>query len=111
VKKASKKKADILAREIGCVVTRVFFGEYTPGDIHHPAPGRKRISDDVFFALSPWFHRGIPPDGLNQKQAAEIMGPSLALNKKAFIEAFGTELELYEISEELYRAYNETTRL
>jgi hypothetical protein len=73
-------------------------------DIHHPAPGRKRISDKVFIALCPWHHRGIPPERLEIKQAAIQMGPSLAHNKKAFIKAFGTEMELYEMSEALYKA-------
>lgn len=72
-------------------------------DAHHPSPGRKRIHDKVAFALCPWHHRGVTI--LKNAQAKEVYGPSMALEKRAFVEAYGTELELYEKQLQLWDEY------
>ena len=86
-------------QELGCIVTLLFLGEYAEPDIHHLTEGY-RLGHSYTIPLSPWFHRGIPPDGMTQKEATEELGPSLALNKKAFVERFGTERELLEATYE-----------
>lgn len=74
-------------------------------DAHHPSPGRKRIHDRLVIGLCEWHHRGIPPSGLSAKQAEAMQGPSLALNKRAFVGRYGTELELYEKQLQLWDEY------
>lgn len=89
--------------EIGCVACLSLGYEGVPCDIHHILRGGRRVSHDFVVGLCCWHHRGIPPEGMTNSQAETHTGPSLAHNKKAFIKAFGTEQELYEISEQLYK--------
>ncbi len=81
---------------LGCVVSRLYFGSYVQPDIHHLTSGGRRIGDDHTIPLSPWYHRGVPLDGLSQAQTAERLGPSLAKSRRDFEERFGTQAELLE---------------
>jgi hypothetical protein len=51
---------------------------------------------DATLPLCSWHHRGIPPNGMKVDEAIFHYGPSLALNKRRFIETYGTERELLE---------------
>jgi hypothetical protein len=46
------------------------------------------------YRLCPWHHRGVPPAGFSEDTAHFYAGPSLALNKKRFIQQYGTERKL-----------------
>jgi hypothetical protein len=84
--------------DIGCVVSFVYLR--TPEfefDVHHIVRGKKRLGHLYTIPLSLWFHRGDPPNHLTIEQASARLGPSLARNKKAFVERFGTEFELLEM--------------
>lgn len=104
--KESKRRADIYARELGCLICRIYYDIHgEPADLHHPAPGMKRISDDTFYAACGWHHRGIPKDGYTQQEMEEHLGPSIALNRKQFIKQFGTDEELLDMQEQVYQLY------
>jgi hypothetical protein len=47
-----------------------------------------------------WHHCGILREGFSLKEMEYFYGPSLARSKKRFIEAFGTERDLLEITNE-----------
>jgi hypothetical protein len=80
---------------LGCIITRIYYGvENEPAEVHHIVEGKKRLGHQWTIPLSPWFHRGVPPANLRPSEATERLGPSLALNKRAFVERFGTEREL-----------------
>ena len=82
---------------LGCVVSRVFFGRWEPAEIHHLVEGRKRLGHQFTIPLSPWFHRGVPPQmDMRPSEAIEKIGPSLALSKRDFVSKYGTERELLE---------------
>ena len=83
-------------QDVGCLPCRIKGFGCVPGDVHHLVEGRKRLGNDYTICLCPWHHRGIPPTGLDVRQAEEIAGPSLARNKKAFYDAFGSEKDLLE---------------
>jgi hypothetical protein len=86
---------------LGCVVSRIFFGRWEPADIHHLVEGRKRLGHQFTIPLSPWFHRGVPPADLRPSEATKALGPSLAMSKRDFVAAYGTERELLEQTNKL----------
>ena len=91
--KADKKRLDRLS-QMGCVCCARY-----PVEIHHCVfNGYRRLSGghQSTIPLDSWCHRGVPPDGFSVANAEFIIGPSLALNKKAFIAKYGTERELLE---------------
>ncbi len=88
---------------LGCVVSRLIdVGRWEPAEIHHLVEGRKRLGHQFTIPLSPWFHRGIPSSfDVRPSQATKALGPSLALNKRAFVDRFGRERQLLELTNEL----------
>lgn len=67
---------------------------HNQGDIHHLLRAGKRMGHQYTICLCVWHHRG--HHQLPDKDAERLFGPSLAKNKKAFVNEFGTELELLE---------------
>lgn len=99
-----------LLHEIGCIVCAVYFGRWrTPGDVHHILCGSRRAALNQHqrtILLHPWYHRGVPPCDergrqLTNQQAYDLMGPSLFHTKREFVERFGTEAELLEMTNAL----------
>lgn len=87
---------------LGCVVSKIYFNRWEPAEIHHLVEGRKRLGHQFTIPLSPWFHRGIPPQmDMRPSEATEQIGPSLALSKRDFVERFTTERELLEKTNQL----------
>jgi hypothetical protein len=56
--------------------------------------GMKRLGHAFTYCLSPWFHRGIPPEGMTVKEATEKIGPSMNHDARSFHKRFGTHKEL-----------------
>jgi hypothetical protein len=79
---------------LGCIVSRIYFNRWEPAEIHHLVEGRKRLGHQFTIPLSPWFHRGVPPADLRPSEATGLLGPSLALSKRNFVERFDTERNL-----------------
>lgn len=94
----SPKRVRLLV-DLGCIVTRLYFDSYAAPDIHHLTSGGRRIGDEHTIPLSPWYHRGVPIDGMSQAETERIYGPSLAKNRKAFEARFGTQEWLLEQTE------------
>lgn len=87
----------LLLRDIGCIVSRIAYGQYSSPDIHHLIDGNKRMGDEFTIPLSPWHHRGVvPSECANATEAERMYGPSLARNKRAFVERFGPERDLLD---------------
>jgi len=94
---------------IGCVATLLRTGVIgTPGDVHHLLSGGKRMGHDFTIVLHPWYHRGCDLHQLGIEQCRKLFGPSLALHKKEFIEEFGDEMYLLEVSNQLLTKYRNT---
>jgi len=83
--------------QIGCICSRKR-GWRAEADIHHlnldEHAGQKRLGDEYTIGLSPWFHRGIPVNGMNAAQCTKLLGPSMKLEPVRFREVFGTDEEL-----------------
>jgi hypothetical protein len=62
------------------------------------------LGDEATIGLSPWFHRGIPPEDMTTAEAIQRLGPSLALEPVRFREVFGTDEELLAWEDELIAA-------
>lgn len=108
----SKARARFRAlNELGCIVTLVYFNTHgTPGDIHHvlnQETGRRYDDEhEHTICLTPWYHRGQPPSNrfgtqLSIATAERSFGPSMALNRPAFVARFGTDVELLEMTNAL----------
>lgn len=90
--------------EMGCIVCKTK-GWFVPAQVHHIVDkGYRRLSGghESTLPLCPWHHQGQCIDALTQAHMVEHFGPSLALNKRAFVQKFGTERELLVmVNEEL----------
>lgn len=92
-------------RHIGCIVSRIYFGEYEDYDVHHITSGGRRMGNQFTIPLSPWLHRGVVKTGLTEDECEAYFGPSLAKSKSAFTERFCSELELLKKCNELIGQY------
>lgn len=92
--KADKRRFQLL-QEVGCIPCRMRGLGHQYGDIHHLVDGGKRLGHQYTICLCKWHHVGYEP-GVPDKIAEQYKGPSLARNKKAFYNEFGTEMELLE---------------
>ena len=91
-------------RAIGCIASLLDGCRVTP-EVHHLNQGGyhggKRRGHDFTIGLSPWHHQGIPPKGMNERQAVVILGPSYKLHKMAFRARYGTDDQLLETTNKL----------
>lgn len=79
----AEKRRILAFGSIGCIVSNLYKNAPgTPYDVHH----LNRDGHLNTIPLHPWYHRAVPNEGVSQKQMTELYGPSLAKNKKAFIE-------------------------
>lgn len=85
--KSEKNRIDGFHR-IGCIITGS--PQY---DVHHITDCGRRMGHLFTIPLHPWFHRGYT-GGDSVASCRVAWGPSLELDKKSFVEQFGTELEL-----------------
>lgn len=95
----AQKRRFLRLQDVGCIccLKEGFTG--VPVDVHHLVDkGYRKHSGghDATLPLCPWHHRGEPPSGLTVSEALFVAGPSLALNKKLFVQTYGTERELLE---------------
>lgn len=87
---------------LGCIVCKNTHGQYREPDIHHLTESC-RLGHDFTIPLCPWHHRAVPPNNVRMSVAVEILGPSLAANKSAFVAAYGTERELLATVDDLLK--------
>ena len=80
--------------ELGCIACRSFYHVFEPCQIHHILSGGKRIGHDATIPLCPWHHMGNVIRWGSVESMEGFRGPSMALNKRAFVKTFGTEKEL-----------------
>jgi Recombination enhancement, RecA-dependent nuclease len=84
-------------REIGCLASRKR-GWYVVPDVHHlnlgQHAGQKRRGDEFTIGLSIWHHRGIPIEGMSEKECRRVLGPSMKHEPVKFREVFGSDDEL-----------------
>ena len=93
--KADKARYDKL-HAIGCIACRKD-GRQSQIQVHHLVDnGTRKLSggNKSTLPLCPWHHDGVPPSGFRLSEAYAIYGPSLSLEKKAFIRRYGTERSL-----------------
>ena len=80
-------------QQIGCIAC-LLDGRYVWADVHHILSGGYRVDHQHTIPLCPYHHRGVPEHGFTPREMRELMGPSLAREKRAFVERYGTELFL-----------------
>lgn len=88
-------------RNVGCIITRLYFDDYADYDVHHITDCGRRLGDAQTIPLSPYYHRGVIPSGMTQRRAYLELGPTLENHKREFVERFGTELQLLAKTNEL----------
>lgn len=71
-------------------------------DAHHVLSGARRIGHAATLACCPWHHRGVKPyDGMTDRQATDMFGPSLAHGSKPFHAVYGSDADLLDLQETL----------
>jgi hypothetical protein len=98
---AEHRRRFSIMQEIGCIACLLDGRPGNPGDIHHILSGGRRVSHHVTLCLCPWHHRGVPPNGLQDRMAERVFGPSLAKSPASFKRQYGTDVELLEIQNRL----------
>ena len=88
-------------QEIGCLACRADGRPGVPADLHHPLRGY-RMGQYIVLPLCPHHHRGLCEGSPADAEAK--YGPSRALNKKAFVQRYGTDLKLLAMLEGLLEA-------
>lgn len=92
-------------RDGGCIASRIRGLGYVPCEIHHLTVGgkhgQKRRGHAHTVGLSSWHHRGVIPDGWTKEKARKVLGPSYALEPRAFREEFGDDHRLLVYQQEL----------
>ena len=91
MKKIAQQRIDAF-RKIGCIACSILGLRNFGYDVHHLVDKGYRShsgGDMATIPLCPWHHRGVGA-GLDIGH----LGPSLAVNKRAFVKHFGTEREL-----------------
>lgn len=89
--------------EVGCIPCWLKGISFQPCTIQHVVEGRKRLGHDYTYGLCEFHHFGTPKDGWTVKQTEDVLGPSLALSKKRFMQTFGSERELVMVCSEMIR--------
>lgn len=99
---AQARRRDVILA-LGCVACRLEGRGYVATQIHHLTitglhGGPRRGHGDTV-GLCPWHHQGLRLEGLTRADMEAELGPSLALQPRAFRERYGRD-------EELLRAQN-----
>lgn len=90
--------------ELGCVCCRMDGHESIyPVEVHHLLDGGVRIGHHATVPVCNWHHRGVPPEGFNQRGASRLIGPSLAIDGKSFRSHYGQDSDLLSFTEHLLR--------
>lgn len=92
-------------KEIGCLACRQLGYYDVPGEAHHLLNGYRR-GDEYSVSLCQYHHRNVTE--LDKETAYRILGPSLATNKKEFIERFGTDEELLSTQNKLIEEWEQS---
>lgn len=85
----SEKRRYRALKELGCIACRINGNYGVPAEIHHLVEGNKRLGNDYTLPLCAFHHRGVAENSIER-----LKGPSLALNKRAFVDEYGNEHEL-----------------
>lgn len=92
-------------RDRGCIASRMRGLGKVPCEVHHLTGGgrhgQKRRGHRYTVGLSQWHHRGMVPDGWTKERARKVMGPSYALEPRAFREEFGDDDRLLAYQDDL----------
>lgn len=97
--KKERERWDLFKR-IGCIACYLDSQPFRFYEVHHLVEGY-RLGHRFTVPLCTWHHRGERGAGITMKSMRAIFGPSMALEKPAFIERYGTERELVERVDEL----------
>lgn len=96
--KLERKRLDALSRLPCMCCVKMGIGQKTRTEVHHLVDkGTRKLSGghSATIPLCAYHHRGtLTADGTSSNEMASLFGPSLAINKKAFLVAFGSERDL-----------------
>lgn len=95
--KSESNRIDRMLR-LGCIITRLKFGTYSPAECHHIVDGY-RLGHWWSLPLNPWYHRGVfDSRNASRVDMERVYGPSIAHGIPPFVDAHGkTEIELWQI--------------
>lgn len=92
-------------KAIGCLACLLGGLRPPTPEVHHLTQtgrhGHKRRGHRYTIGICPWHHRGVPPKGMNERQALAARGPSYQLQAKAFRERYGQDDSLLALQDQL----------
>lgn len=91
-RKADRQRFELM-RGLCCVACSKV-GAFSECDVSHAKSGNRRRGHLFTMLECPWHHRGVPPAGATIQQARERLGPSRALEPRAYRERFGDDEHL-----------------
>lgn len=95
--KAQKARHDRI-REAGCLIAWILGLGGIPCAVHHLTiggkHGAKRRGHDFVLGLNDWSHQGMPIYGWSATKCRDVLGPSYAIEPRAFRERFGDDEKL-----------------
>ena len=97
--KAELRRTQLLTRECGCLACKQW-GMYREADLHHILSGGRRMGHSYAIPLCEWHHRGVSVNDMKGDEMLEMYGPSLARDKRAFVDTFGSEIDLLALADE-----------
>jgi len=103
-KREQKRMAEI--PETGCLACWIIGLAYSVATVHHIVEGGKRLGHKYTIGLCPWHHQSINPDGRSWETCQAQFGSPLSgahANKKDFVRLFGTERELCELQDKVFK--------
>lgn len=111
MKRKDKERRFSRLKMIPCVACLLGFvanapgGVINPHEIHHQnfdgRAGQRKLGDEFTIPLCRWHHRGIPPSGMLTMGARSLLGPSMALQSKAFRLTYGKDPQLLQFTNEI----------
>lgn len=92
----------VAVKEGPCVACLIFTGQsYLGCDAHHLLSGGRRIGHMATVGLCAYHHRRVMPEGETGVSMFEQFGPSLMDGSKLFREAYGTDVELLALQNQI----------
>ncbi len=92
-------------KAIGCLACLMGGLRPPTPEVHHLTQtgrhGHKRRGHRYTIGICRWHHRGVPPAGMNERQALAARGPSYQLQAKAFRERYGNDDSLLALQDQL----------
>ena len=105
---ADKRRMGLIGEQhFGCIPC-LKYGRESLATVQHVTEGFKRKGHHATYGCCTWHHFGTPFEGYDRQRMTELIGPSLAFNRREYKSCFGGEVNLIAVQDWLLECYNES---